>query len=188
MTLYANRGDIAFLQRGANWDIEHPKGFFQPGVLALTNKRRVLYRWRSVPSQENLNGTAMRPTARHVWNQIEASLAEKDAVEDARHDDNPETDRAPPPRIIFFAALIANGWFLRAKSFMYSPGAEPIPSRFKAVFSRWFLFLLFWIIALFIAPSTLVGIAFVGWLGWIVWDLKRIMNEMDDQVELKAGR
>ena len=188
LTLYANRSDIAFLQRGADWDIEHPKGFFQPGVLALTNKRRVLYRWRSVPSQENLNGTAMRPTARHVWNQIEASLAEKDAVEDARHDDNPETDRAPPPRIIFFAALIANGWFLRAKSFMYSPGAEPIPSRFKAVFSRWFLFLLFWIIALFIAPSTLVGIAFVGWLGWIVWDLKRIMNEMDDQVELKAGR
>ena len=33
LTLYANQGDLEFLQRGANWDIEHPKGFFQPGVL-----------------------------------------------------------------------------------------------------------------------------------------------------------
>jgi len=188
LTLYANRGDMAFLQRGADWDIEHPKGFFQPGVIALTDKSRVLYRWRSVPSQENLNGTRMRPKAGYVWDQIQGALAAGETAEDARHDDKPETDGAPPPRIIFFAALIANGWFLRAKSFMYSPGAEPIPARFKAVFSRWFLFFLFWTIALFIVPLPLVGIAFVGWLGWIVWDLKRIMNEMDDQVELTAGR
>ena len=146
LTLYANRGDLEFLQRGADWDIEHPKGFFQPGVLALTNESRVLYRWRSVPSHENLNGTRRRPTARHVWDHIEGSLAAGDAVGDALHDDNPETDGAPPPRIVFFAALIANGWFLRAKSFMYSPGAEPIPSRFKAVFLRWIPFLLFWVV------------------------------------------
>ena len=62
LTLYANRGSLEFLQSGADWEIEHPKGFFQPGVLALTKDRRVLYRWRSVPSSENLNGTAMRPT------------------------------------------------------------------------------------------------------------------------------
>ena len=67
LTLFANRGDLGFLQRGANWNVEHPKGFFQPGVLALTNARRVLYRWRSVPSSENLNGTTARPTARYVW-------------------------------------------------------------------------------------------------------------------------
>ena len=117
-----------------------------------------------------------------MWDHIEGSLAAGDAL----HDDNPETDGAPPPRIVFFAALIANGWFLRAKSFMYSPGTESIPSRFRAVFSRWFLFLLFWLVALFTVPTTLVGLAFVSWLGWIVWDLRKILDEMDAQVELKA--
>ena len=48
LTLYANRGDLEFLQRGADWEIEHPKGYFQPGVLSLTNAGRVLYRWRSL--------------------------------------------------------------------------------------------------------------------------------------------
>jgi hypothetical protein len=187
LTLYANRGDLEFLQRGADWDIEHPKGFFQPGVLALTNKHRVLYRWRSVPSVENLNGTSMRPTATHAWQKIEGALVAGEAAGDASHDDNPVIDRGPPPRLVFFAALIANGWFLRAKSFMYSPGAESIPSRFKTAISRWFAFLLFWIVALAIAPTGLVGLAFAGWAAWIVLDLRRIMREMDNQVELKAG-
>jgi len=188
LALYANRGDLEFLQRGANWNIEHPKGFFQPGVLALTNESRVLYRWRSVPSHENLSGTAARPTARHVWDHIERSLAAGDAAGDALHDDNPEIDRSPPPRIVFFAALIANGWFLRAKSFMYSPGVESVPSRFKAAFSRWLLFLLFWITALVFAPTLLVGLAFAGWLAWIVQDLRRTLGDMDNQVELTSNR
>jgi hypothetical protein len=186
LTLYANRGNLEFLQRGVDWEIEHPKGFFQPGVLALTNNRRVLYRWRSVPSVENLSGTRLRPTARHAWDKIESALTAGDQAEDAAHDDNPVVDGGPPPRMLFFAALIANGWFLRAKSFMYSPGTESIPSRFKTIFSRWFFFLLFWIIALAIAPVLLVELAFVGWFVWIVWDLRRIMVEMDNQVELTA--
>jgi hypothetical protein len=78
LTLYANRGDLEFLQRGADWEVEHPKGYFQPGVLALTNAGRVLYRWRSLPSAENLNGTLARPTARHAWCAIETSLAAGD--------------------------------------------------------------------------------------------------------------
>ena len=40
LTLYANRGSLEFLQSGADWEIEHPKGFFQPGVLALTKDQR----------------------------------------------------------------------------------------------------------------------------------------------------
>ena len=52
LTLYANRGDTEFLQRGADWTVEHPKGFFQPGVLAITQSSRILYRWRSVPSEK----------------------------------------------------------------------------------------------------------------------------------------
>jgi len=187
LTLYANRGELEFLQRGADWNIEHPKGFFQPGVLALTNKHRVLYRWRSVPSAENLNGTSMRPTATHAWQKIESALTAGEAAGDALHDDNPVVDQGPPPRLVFFAALIANGWFLKARSFMYSPGAESIPSRFKTAMSRWLIFLLFWIICLSIVPGGLVALAFAGWFTWIVLDLRRVMRDMDNQVELKVN-
>ena len=36
LTLYTSRGDTTFLQRGANWQVEHPKGFFQPGARHYT--------------------------------------------------------------------------------------------------------------------------------------------------------
>ena len=88
--------------------------------------------------------------------------------------------------MLFFVALIAKGWFLRAKSFTYSPGTESIPTRFKVAFSRWFYFLLFWIIGLVTVPTGLVGLAFAGWLVWIMLDLRRILGEMDNQVELKS--
>jgi hypothetical protein len=188
LTLYANRGDLEFLRRGANWEVEHPKGYFQPGVLALTNAGRILYRWRSVPSVKNLNGTVARPTAQHAWGVIERSLAAGDAAEDAAHDDNPAIDQAPPPRIVFFAALIANGWFLRVKSFAYSPGVRSVPSRFAAALSRWLLFLVFWIAALAFLPTALVGLAFAGWLAWIVRDLRRTLGDLDAQVELVANQ
>ena len=171
-----------------DWKIEHPKGFFQPGVLALTREGRVLYRWRAVPSRENLNGTAARPTPAHVWEHIEKSLAAGSTADDAPHDDNPEIDRPPPPRLLFFAAVIANGWFLRAKSFLYSPGVESVPTRFKAAFSRWLLFVLVWVLALVFAPTPLVGLAFSGWLVWIGLDLRRVQSDMDTQVELTADR
>ena len=188
MTLYANRGDLEFLRRGANWEVEHPKGYFQPGVLALTNTSRILYRWRSVPSAENLNGTVARPTARHAWEAIERSLTAGDAAGDAEHDDNPVIDQAPPARIVFYAALIANGWFLGVKSFAYSPGVGSVPSRFAAAFSRWLLFIGFWAVALAFAPTMLVGLAFVGWLAWIIRDLRRTIGGLDTQVELVADR
>lgn len=188
LTLYANRGDLEFLQRGANWKVEHPKGYFQPGVLSLTNAGRILYRWRSVPSAENLNGTLARPTARHAWGAIERSLAAGDAAGDTAHDDNPEVDRAPPPRILFVAALIANGWFLRVKSFAFSPGVRSVPARFAAALSRWLLFLVFWAAALVFLPNALVGLAFVGWVAWIVRDIRRTLGGLDVQVELLADQ
>ena len=165
LTLYANRGNLEFLQSGADWEIEHPKGFFQPGVLALTNDARVLYRWRSVPSSENLNCTAMRPTAAHVWASTERALAAGDSAADVLHDDSPVVDQRPPPRILFLAAIVANGWFVQPRSFMYSPGMESIPARFKKAFSRWILFFLLWAVALVALPVGWVSGAFVAWCG-----------------------
>jgi hypothetical protein len=188
LTLYANKGDLEFLRRGANWEVEHPKGYFQPGVLALANTGRVLYRWRSVPSAENLNGTLARPTARHAWGAIERSLVAGDAAGDAAHDDDPVVDRVPPPRIVFLSALIANGWFLGVKAFAYSPGVRPVPLRFTIAFSRWLLFLAFWATALAFVPTVLVGLAFAGWVAWIVRDIRRTLGGLDVQEELIADR
>ncbi|MFK7895246.1 MAG: hypothetical protein AB8G23_05400 [Myxococcota bacterium] len=188
LTLYANRGDLAFLQRGADWTLEHPKGFFQPGVLALTSASHVLYRWRSVPSDENMQGTLARPTPNHAWEAIERSLAAGDAAGDAMHDDDPEIDQAPPPRFIFLGALIANGWFLGVKSFVYSPGVKSTPSRFATAGLRWLVFLAFWAAALAFLPTALVGLASVGWVAWIVRDIRSALGRMNAQVELVADR
>ena len=188
LTLYANKGDLEFLQRGADWEVEHPKGYFQPGVLALTNSGRILYRWRSVPSVENLNGTLARPTAKYAWSEIEKSLVAGDTAEDAAHDDQPEIDSRPPPRLVFIAALIANGWFLGGKSFLYSPGAASPPKRFAAAFKRWILFFAFWIAAVVFLPITPVVAAFVCWLTWIVRDVRTTISSLDVQEEIKANQ
>ncbi len=148
----------------------------------------MLYRWRSIPSAENLNGTVARPTARHAWSAIEKSLQKGDNAGDAAHDENPEIDTAPPPRIIFLAALIANGWFVRVKSFAFSPGVRSVPARFALALSRWLLFLVFWVAALLFLPSALVGLAFGCWVIWIARDIKRTLGGLDAPVELKADR
>jgi hypothetical protein len=187
LTLYANRGNLEFLQRGANWKIEHPKGYFQPGVLAVTQKHRILYRWRSVPSAENLNGTLARPTATHAWGEIKRALEAGDAAKDAALDDDPIIDRPPPPFPLFLAALIANGWFVRVKSLVYSPGIELSQSRFAKIIARWLLFLVFWVTALVLLPIPLVGLAFVSWVFWITRDIRKTMRELDVQQELVDG-
>jgi hypothetical protein len=162
LTLYACKGDLEFLQRGANWEVEHPKGYFQPGVLALTSAGRVLYRWRSVPSAENLNGTLARPTAEHAWGAIESALAEGDTAGDAAHDDAPVVDAAPPPRLLFVAALLANGWFLGVRSFA------------------------FWAAALVLLPTPLVGLVLAGWAVWVARDIRRVLGGLDVQQEISA--
>ena len=188
LTLYANKGDLEFLQRGADWKVEHPKGYFQPGVLAITNAERVLYRWRSIPSAENMNGTLARPTPQHAWQAIESSLAAGDTAGDAAHDDDPAIDQSPPPRILFLAALIANGWFVGVTSFAFSPGVESVPSRFSAAMLRWLLFLAVWVVSLVFLPTVLVGLAFAGWVAWIVRDIRRTLGGLDVQEELVADR
>ena len=178
LTLYANRGSLKLQQSGANWKVEHPKGYFQPGVLALTRDRRVLYRWRSVPSVENMHGTLARPTATHVWSATRSALEAEGGVGDAPLDDDPVVDHpSPPPRFFFIAGLLANGWFLRVRSMVYSPGAKTGTTRFAQVYSRWLLFFAFWAAALALLPTPLVGLAFVGWVAWVRRDIRRTLGD-----------
>ncbi|MEM7097530.1 MAG: hypothetical protein AAF541_04660 [Pseudomonadota bacterium] len=184
LTLYANRGDLEFLQRGAKWKVEHPKGYFQPGVLAITQEQRILYRWRSIPSAANMQGTLARPTATHVWKGIESALSSDTPGSDATLDMDPELDSKPAPRPLFLAFLVANGWFLGVRSLAYSPGVKHGPGRFARLLARWVPFIALWIVALYALPAVLVGTVFAGWVVWIVRDAKKTLGKMDRQTEL----
>jgi hypothetical protein len=186
LTLYASRGKTEFLQRGADWKVEHPKGFFQPGVLVVNQSSVILYRWRSVPSEKNLNGTVARPTPMHVWNAIENALASGSRGVHAPLDENPQIDAPPPPKLVFIAALIANAWFLGVKSFAYSPGAEETPKRFAKAFKRWPFFIALWVLAFVFLPAAWVSAAAVLWVAWIAYDVRATLDAMDVQVEIKA--
>ncbi len=187
LTLYASRGKTEFLQRGANWKVEHPKGFFQPGVLAVNQSSEILYRWRSVPSEKNLNGTVARPTPMHVWNAIENARTSGSRGVHAPLDENPQIDAPPPPKLVFIAALIANAWFLGVKSFAYSPGAEETPKRFAKAFKRWPFFIALWVLAFVFLPAAWVSAAAVLWVAWIAYDVRATLDAMDVQVEIKAS-
>ena len=96
---------------------------------------------------------------------------------DAPLDDNPEIDQGPPPKLVFFAALIANGWFLKVKAFAYNPGVASVPKRFMAAYARWIIFFAFWYGALQLLPTLAVLPAgFSAWLAWIVYDIRRAMR------------
>ena len=112
-----------FITSGKNW-MSHPKGYFQPGVLALSREGRVLYRWRCRPNRQNVGGAMARPTAPHVWARVEAALQEPADAPDVPHDDAPVLSDRPVPWPVFIALLIANGWFLRPVGFDQRPRAH----------------------------------------------------------------
>ena len=70
----------------------HPKGYFQPGLLAITRTGRVLYRWRGRPTRKNAGGATSRPLAEDVWRQIEAAIARGDSAGDAAPDEPERLD------------------------------------------------------------------------------------------------
>ncbi len=185
LTLYA-QDNLEFLQRGASWKVEHPKGFFQPGVLALTQRSRVLYRWRSVPSAANLNGTVCRPTAQYVCEKLEQALRAGADAADAAHDDHPEIDQKSIPTPLFLAAVLANGWFLRVKSFAYSPGVPPIQIRFGIAAFRFAVFVFAWVVAAVWLPPLPVALAFAAWAAWVVRDVRRTFGPLREHRELAA--
>lgn len=180
LTLYTRQGTIEFLQTGAKWKLEHPKGYFQPGVLALTREGRVLYRWRSVPSPENQQGTVRRPTATYVWGEVDRALAAGDPTGDATLDDDPVVDSELAPRAFLYAALLANGWFLGVRSLVFSPGVTFGQERMPTLLARWLLFFAFWAAALVLLPTLLVGLAFAGWFFWVRRDIRRHLGGLDD--------
>ena len=72
------------------------------------------------------------------------------------------------------------------KSFVYSPGSEPPPTRFKKAFSRWPIFIAMWIAAFIFLP-TLWVVAVIGLALWIGRDIRTTLDAMMDvQEEIKT--
>ena len=140
----------------------HPKGYYQPAVLAVHRDGRVLYRWRCRPTHDNMSGAGQRPTPQYVWEQIQSRLG-KD-VPDAELDDNPEFRRKDVSWAMFVGLMLAHGWFLRPRAFpLPRKGDRPSvpPQRMKWRVAG---FAAAWIAALAVLPTTWVAGAFALWV------------------------
>lgn len=147
--------------------IAHPKGYLQPGVLALTAEGRVLYRWRCRPTRSNLGGAAGRPTPEYVWAQVQSRLA--GSAGDAPLDASPELDvRVLPPWWLFVLLLLAHGWFLRPKPFPLGRADEKPSADPRRMLPRVVVFLGAWIAAFALLPTGFVALGLLAWAA-LVW-------------------
>lgn len=168
---------LEFLQQSAKdavgWAPTHPKGYFQPGVLALTADGRVLYRWRGVPTHQNMGGATERPTAEHVWSSIARALESGANAMDASLDLDPPLDSSGIPWLVFASLLIANGWFMNARGFKS-------PRHIKMAGLRLFGFLGAWIAAFAWLPTLPVAMALAGWVAYITPKVRWVGQQFQD--------
>lgn len=144
----------------------HLKGYFQPGVLALSREGRVLYRWRCRPTHQNMSGAGQRPTPEYTWAQIQARLSE--GSEHAELDESPEFARKDLSWPMFVTLLFAHGWFLRPKAFPLgrpddAPSAHP-----GKMMPRIAAFVGAWVAAFALLPTTWVLVLLALW-GAVAW-------------------
>lgn len=173
LSLFVNDWGDGAKPNELSW-VSHPKGYFQPGVLALRREGRVLYRWRSRPTRENIGGAISRPTASHVWGRVKAALAEPAAAPDVPHDDAPQLDQGPAPWPVFVTLLFANGWFLRPVYFHQDQGESTVRRRMRNAMLRVPLFVAAWIAAFAFLPFWIAGLAFVAWVAKIVPGVRQV--------------
>jgi hypothetical protein len=160
------------------WTPQHPKGYLQPGVLALASDGRVLYRWRGVPTHQNMGGAAERPTAEHVWSRVAAAL-EREAP-DAALDGDPPLDSRGIPWPLFVSLLVANGWFVRPRGFPHLPGGPPPLVRIRHALFRLVGFAAAWLAAFAWLPTLPVAVALAAWVAWITPKLRFLNEEFQD--------
>lgn len=161
--------------------VSHPKGHFQPGVLALTKEGRVLYRWRSRPTRENIGGAIERPTPQHVWNQTRSCLEAPSAdLEDALIDANPVMDAKPVFWPLFLMFLLAHGWFLKPKPFPLDSDGKFQSSSPQNMMPRLILIGLLIVAALAYLPTIWVVAGLITW-GVFVWPgVSRVHREFQN--------
>lgn len=170
LSLYIWQGSGGLKGADNEW-VSHPKGCFQPGVLAVSREGRVLYRWRSRPGRENLNGAVARPTAAHVWGQVKSELDKSPDAPDVPLDDDAELDSKSPPQLLFLAMLLANGWFWKPRFFIHRTGDESMGDMMRMMKTARIRLLFFaagWIFAFALLPLWIPGLALLSWFALIV--------------------
>ena len=165
LELFVNK-DASFI---TNTDdrLSHPKGYFQPGVLGIDSNKRILYRWRSIPTRANIGGAVERPTASYVYQKVAGSLEQADNIEDAQLDGKPELDSKGRPFPIFVTLLLANGWFIRPVPFLLTNSKLSPLQRIKRAARRIPIFLAVWIAAFLILPTNWVTNAAIAYGVWV---------------------
>ena len=158
LNIFANE-DFGHLRSRA-W-AAHPKGYFQPGALALTSEGRVLYRWRCRPMYQNMSGAGQRPTSAYVWAQMQSRLAAGST--DAELDETPEFARKDLSWPYFLAILLAHGWFLRPKAFPLGRLGDKPSAKPQKMQRRIAIFVGAWIAAFALLPTAWVALALVAW-------------------------
>ena len=175
--LFVNE-EVDFLEQSVtgselDWKPTHPKGYFQPGVLALRADGRVLYRWRGVPTHQNMGGATERPTAEYVWSKIAAVIAQGGEAIDAQLDTNPPLDSKGIPWVLFASLLIANGWFVTGRGFRSAThvGFAGLPL---------LGFVAAWIAAFVWLPTLIVALALAGWVAYITPKVRWLGRQFQD--------
>lgn len=173
ISLFTNDWGPDLLGSGPAW-ASHPKGYFQPGVLALSREGRVLYRWRCRPNRKNVGGAIARPTPAHVWSRVQAARSAPPDAPDAAPDTDPELDSPSVPWPFFVALLLANGWFLRPVVFDQRSGQDTVPRRQRNALRRIPFFVAAWIAAGLLLPMWVVALAFAGWAAAVLPGIREV--------------
>ena len=176
---------MGFLRASGDWQPQHPKGYFQPGVLAVASSGRVLYRWRGVPSRKNMGGAAERPTPGHVFASLSRALEAPSDAPDAPFDEAPPVDVRGLPWPLFVALLVANGWFVWPRGFPHRENGPSAQRRVLGAMARIVAFVSAWVAAFLWLPTLWAAAALVLWATWIARGIRFIHVEFQNETVLE---
>ncbi|MGI9325093.1 MAG: hypothetical protein ACR2PZ_07730 [Pseudomonadales bacterium] len=172
--------------RERSW-ASHPKGYYQPAVIAIDKTGQVLYRWRCVPKYNNMSGAGARPEARYTWDRVKDRL--KGAGDEASStgmvelDQNPVLGTETLTWLKFLLLLTAHGWFLRPKAFPLLREGDKDNVSPKAAMQRWNYFLCGWLVALVALPLSWVAIGLLIWIVALTPGIIEIHRQFQNEPE-----
>ena len=131
-----------------------------------------------------MGGATERPTADHVFDNVSRALAvppSSGEPVDAELDTKPRLDSRGVPWPLFMSLLVANGWFIKPKTFPFSSEGPSVEQRARRALMRIPFFIAAWVIAFTQLPSSWVGIALVAWAAWLTPHIRFINSQFQNE-------
>ena len=165
--------------RARDW-VSHPKGYYQPAVVAIDKSQRVLYKWRCVPKYSNMSGAGARPEPRYVWKKINQAVATF-SEENACYDEKPFMGSEELSWFKFLLVMVGHGWFIRPKAFplLRDGGKDKVSP--KDAMRRWQFFLMAWVLALVVFPVKWVAVVTALWMILLLPGLREIHRQFQNE-------